>query len=107
AGAAAMAHITGGGITENLPRVLPEGMGAEIDLSAWPLPPVFGWLMATAGIDAAEMLKTFNCGLGMILVAPSRDAEAVEAALRAAGEEPIRVGELTAKAGVSYTGDLA
>ncbi|MEX2520387.1 MAG: phosphoribosylformylglycinamidine cyclo-ligase, partial [Paracoccaceae bacterium] len=64
AGAAALAHITGGGLTENLPRVLPKGIGAEVDLGSWPLPPVFRWLMAEAGIGAEEMLKTFNCGVG-------------------------------------------
>ena len=64
----ALAHITGGGLTENLPRVLPDGMGAEIDLAAWTLPPVFGWLAQTGGMAQAEMLKTFNCGIGMVLV---------------------------------------
>src|SRR5690606_3298729 len=61
-GVHALAHITGGGLTENLPRVLPEGLGARIDLAAMPLPPVFSWLRATGGVAEAEMLKTFNCG---------------------------------------------
>ncbi|QIE54655.1 phosphoribosylformylglycinamidine cyclo-ligase [Pikeienuella piscinae] len=107
AGAAAIAHITGGGITENLPRVLQGGLGAEIELSSWKLPPVFQWLMAEAGIDGPEMLKTFNCGLGMILVAPAPEAAAVEAALTDAGETPIWIGRLTGAPGVVYTGALA
>lgn len=107
AGAAALAHITGGGLTENLPRVLPKGVGAEIDLSAWSLPPIFGWLAAEAGIEEREMLKTFNCGIGMIAVAPADKAEAVEAALTAAGETPVRIGALTEGGGVAYRGALA
>jgi phosphoribosylformylglycinamidine cyclo-ligase len=65
-GVHALAHITGGGLTENLPRVLPEGLGAEIDLSSWALPPVFRWLAEEGGLDQAEMLKTFNAGIGMV-----------------------------------------
>lgn len=107
AGATALAHITGGGLTENLPRVLPTGVGAEIDLSSWSLPPIFKWLAAEAGIVEAEMLKTFNCGVGMIVVAPADKAEAVEAALSAAGETPFRIGALTSEAGVAYKGALA
>ncbi|WP_340110468.1 phosphoribosylformylglycinamidine cyclo-ligase [Pikeienuella sp. HZG-20] len=107
AGAAGLAHITGGGLTENLPRILPDGLGAEIDLAAWPLPPIFRWLMETAEIDGAEMLKTFNCGVGMIVVAPAAEADAVETALRAAGEAPFRIGALVSGAGVAYRGALA
>lgn len=107
AGAAGLAHITGGGLTENLPRVLPKGIGAEVDLSAWRLPPIFGWLMKEAGIDAGEMLKTFNCGVGMIVIAPAAQAGAIETALKVAGEAPFRIGALTTGAGVSYRGSLA
>ena len=101
-----LAHITGGGLTENLPRILPEGLGAEIDLGAWTLPVVFGWLRAQGGIDDAEMLKTFNCGIGMVLaVAPDR-AEALAEMLRAAGETVSRIGTVTPGAGIRYTGNL-
>ena len=61
-GVKGLAHITGGGITENLPRALPDGLDAEIDLSSWKPGPVFGWLSKSAGIEADEMLRTFNCG---------------------------------------------
>ncbi len=66
AGARAVAHITGGGITENLPRVLPPGLGARIDLGAWDLPPIFAWLRDQGPVDPSEMLRTFNCGVGLI-----------------------------------------
>ncbi|PZQ50501.1 MAG: phosphoribosylformylglycinamidine cyclo-ligase [Rhodovulum sulfidophilum] len=101
-----LAHITGGGLTENLPRVLPEGIGAEIDLDAWDLPPVFGWLRDTAGIAEAEMLKTFNCGVGLIVVVAPEKADAVAAALSEAGETVTRIGALTEGAGVRYAGAL-
>ncbi len=105
-GVHALAHITGGGLTENLPRVLPDGLGAAIDLDAWTLPPVFAWLRKRAGIADAEMLKTFNCGIGLILVvAPDRAAE-LAADLTAAGETVHALGRITPGAGVHYTGDL-
>jgi phosphoribosylformylglycinamidine cyclo-ligase len=63
----AAAHITGGGLPGNVPRVLPDGLHAVLDAAAWPLPPVFRWLSRTGGIAAAEMLRVFNCGLGMVL----------------------------------------
>jgi phosphoribosylformylglycinamidine cyclo-ligase len=105
----ALAHITGGGLTENLPRVLPGSLAAEIDLASFPLPPVFVWLKAEAGIDDAEMLKTFNCGIGMVVVAAEQDAETVSAALRKAGEQPWRLGRLVPRKGkqaVFYAGSL-
>ena len=67
-GVHALAHITGGGLTENPPRVIPEGLACEIDLSAWELPAVFRWLATTANMSQPELLKTFNCGIGMIAV---------------------------------------
>ncbi|TVR48984.1 MAG: phosphoribosylformylglycinamidine cyclo-ligase [Rhodobacteraceae bacterium] len=103
----AAAHITGGGLTENLPRVLPEGLGAEIDLGAWSLPPVFDWLMRTGGLDQSEMLKTFNSGIGMVLVVAPDRAEAISATLSDAGEQVARLGHLRAGAGIRYSGTLA
>ena len=102
-----LAHITGGGLTENLPRVLPEGLGATIDLSSWSLPPVFGWLRETGGMDQAEMLKTFNCGIGMILVVDAARAQALSEALTALEETPVMLGRVTAGQGVTYEGALS
>lgn len=90
----ALAHITGGGFIDNIPRVLPDGFGAKIDLSAIAVPPVFGWLAREGGVAEAEMIRTFNCGIGMVLVVEPAGADAVSAALRAAGEAVIRFGEI-------------
>jgi phosphoribosylformylglycinamidine cyclo-ligase len=73
----ALAHITGGGLTDNIPRVLPSGLAAEIDLGAFTLPPVFAWLQQEAGLDQADMLRTFNCGIGMVIVVGAHDVERV------------------------------
>lgn len=105
-GVHALAHITGGGLTENLPRVLPEGLGATIDLDAWTLPGVFGWLATTAKMAEPELLKTFNCGIGMILVVATDRADALAALLREAGETVTQIGTVTAGQGVSYRGSL-
>ncbi|MEM1079873.1 MAG: phosphoribosylformylglycinamidine cyclo-ligase [Pseudomonadota bacterium] len=107
-GVHALAHITGGGLTENLPRVLPEGLGIAVDLDAWDLPPVFGWLAAEGGLADAELLKTFNAGIGMALVVAADQAEALAATLRAAGETVHVIGTVVAdEAGaVTYTGSL-
>lgn len=102
----ALAHITGGGITENLPRVLPEGLGAEIDLSSWTLPPVFGWLADVAELDASEMLRTFNCGIGMIVVVDPARANDISAILQDAGETVHDLGRVVAGQGVRYRGSL-
>jgi phosphoribosylformylglycinamidine cyclo-ligase len=101
-----LAHITGGGITENPPRVLPEGLACAIDLGAWPLPPVFRWLAETAGMAEAELLKTFNCGIGMILVVAESEAEALTDLLTAEGEAVFRLGRIVEGQGVQYTGRL-
>ena len=103
----ALAHITGGGLTENLPRVLPEGMGAEISLDAWELPPVFKWMAETGGIAPAEMLKTFNCGVGMVLAVDASRAEAIAELLRGEGETVYMLGTVTGEAGMSYEGTLS
>ena len=105
-GVHALAHITGGGLTENLPRVLPEGLGAEIDLDAWDLPGVFGWLRETGGMAEAEMLKTFNCGIGMVLAVAADRADALAAELTEAGETVCMLGRVAAGEGVRYTGTL-
>jgi phosphoribosylformylglycinamidine cyclo-ligase len=96
----ALAHITGGGLSENVPRVLPDTVAARIDLAAIPLPPVFGWLARAGNLDDAEMLKTFNCGIGMVIVVARNAAGTVAANLRQAGENPVELGEITAPGGV-------
>jgi phosphoribosylformylglycinamidine cyclo-ligase len=106
-GVHALAHITGGGLTENLPRVLPEGLGALIDLEAWPLPPVFGWLAGIGGLDQAELLKTFNAGIGMVLAVDPKDLKTVRQVLEDEGETVFQIGRVQAGAGVSYLGSLA
>jgi phosphoribosylformylglycinamidine cyclo-ligase len=108
-GVRAVAHITGGGLSENLPRILGDGTVAAIDLDAWALPPVFRWLMSQAGLAEAEALKTFNCGIGMVLVAAPEAADSVAAALAQAGETVTRIGEVGEGDGpaVQYRGTLA
>jgi phosphoribosylformylglycinamidine cyclo-ligase len=105
-----LAHITGGGVTENLPRVLPEKLDAEIDLDSWRLPPVFGWLAREAGLPESEMLRTFNCGVGLIVVTDAARASDVIAAFNAEGENAFVVGGLQSAEGsepaVRYTGSL-
>ena len=105
-GVHALAHITGGGLTENLPRVLPDGMGAAIDLSAWDLPGVFKWMAATGDMAEAELLKTFNCGIGMILSVDAGQADALTALLQDAGETVTRIGSVTDTPGMAYSGHL-
>lgn len=102
-----LAHITGGGLTENLPRVLPDGLGAEIDLASWPLPAVFAWLAAEGRMETAEILKTFNAGIGMVVVAAPGDADTLSEVLTQAGERVYRIGTVTAGEGVTYSGSLA
>ncbi len=105
-GVHALAHITGGGLTENLPRVLPDDLGAEIDLNGWVLPPVFQWMAKIGGMSEAEMLKTFNCGIGMVLVVDPSRAEAIAQLLGDAGESVCTLGTVSPGAGVRYTGGL-
>jgi len=89
-----LSHITGGGLAENLPRVMPADAAARVDLSAFAAPPVFGWLAQTGRLDDTEMLRTFNCGIGMVIVADKARAHAVVAALQAAGEDPAVIGDI-------------
>ena len=104
----ALAHITGGGLTDNLPRVLPEGLSAAIDLSAWKLPSVFSWMKNVGDIPCEEMLRTFNCGIGMIAVVPKVHLNAVRTALEAAGEHVCIMGEMIPAADerIVYSCDL-
>ena len=95
----ACAHITGGGIPGNLPRVLPHGVRAVLDASSWPRPPIFAWLQEHGRIADDEMYRTFNCGLGMLVVVRPEDAERAQAQLAAAGEQVYRVGRIEAHAG--------
>jgi len=90
----AMAHITGGGITENLPRVLPEECQAVIDARAWPVPPIFGLIQAGGNVEDVEMRRTFNLGLGYLLVVRASDVDRATRALTAAGERVHEVGEI-------------
>ena len=90
----ALAHITGGGFVENIPRVLPDHLAAEIDLSRLSIPPVFGWLKREGNVDDAEMLRTFNCGCGMVAIVSADCAEAFMDVVREAGETPFLLGRL-------------
>ena len=105
-GVHALAHITGSGLTENPPRVMPEGSGLVIDLSSWTLPPVFRWLAETAGMAEAELLKTFNCGIGMVVMVAADRAEAIMALLQHHGETVTRIGVVEPGQGVRYRGHL-
>ena len=99
-GVKALAHVTGGGLIENPPRVLGEGQVLRLDLSAWDLPPLFAWLAEAGRLGRAELLRTFNCGIGMVLVVDPARAEAVAGALRGAGETEVRaIGAIAAAAG--------
>jgi phosphoribosylformylglycinamidine cyclo-ligase len=102
----ALCHITGGGFPDNIPRVLPDGMGAQIDLTNVPVLPVFKWLAREGGIAQNEMLRTFNCGIGMIAVVAAADADRVTAAFKQAGETIATIGAITASGGVTYSGTL-
>jgi len=105
-----LAHITGGGVTENLPRVLPPKLDAAISLDSWRLPPVFGWLAREAGLPESEMLRTFNCGVGLIVAADAARASDVIAALNGADENAFVIGTLVSaeasEPAVRYTGSL-
>jgi phosphoribosylformylglycinamidine cyclo-ligase len=95
------AHITGGGLPGNLPRALPEGFGARL-VGPWAMPPVFGWLARAGNVASAEMLRVFNCGVGMALIVS--DAEAALEMLRQAGEAPFLLGHVTDQAGIVIDG---
>jgi phosphoribosylformylglycinamidine cyclo-ligase len=96
-GVDALAHITGGGITENIVRVIPDHLGLEIDLSSWSLPPVFQWVQKEGNIAEEEMLRTFNCGIGLALLVSPEKLESVQQALTGLGEQVINLGRVTVK----------
>lgn len=104
------AHITGGGFTENIPRVLPEAVAARIDLSCVEPHSVFGWLQSTGGIAEREMLTTFNCGIGMVVIVSARHADAAMLSFAGNGEEAVRLGELVERGAgedaVQFSGQL-
>lgn len=105
----ALAHITGGGLTENIPRVLPNHLCAAIELSCWTPPPVFGWAARTGNIAEAEMLRTFNCGIGLAVICPGAEADALCGFLREAGEDAHPIGTLEPRENgpaVRYSGSL-
>jgi phosphoribosylformylglycinamidine cyclo-ligase len=95
----ALAHITGGGLIDNLPRVLPEGCAAEIDVGTWSLPPVFAWLRRAGGLAPLELARTFNCGIGMMAVVGPEQAKEAEWLLSRAGEQVHRIGRIVAGGG--------
>src|SRR5690606_21748467 len=86
-----MAHITGGGLTENIPRILASGLTARIEASSWPMPALFRWLKEAGNVADQEMYRVFNCGIGMVVVVAPEDAEAVSARLEQAGEQVFRI----------------
>ena len=108
-GIKALAHITGGGFIDNIPRVLPDDLAADIDLDAVSVPPVFGWLSKVGGMSEREMLRTFNCGVGMLVAVAPEDADKLVQSLVASGEIAAVVGRLTARADepVTFRGKLA
>jgi phosphoribosylformylglycinamidine cyclo-ligase len=91
----ALAHITGGGLPENLPRVLPEGFQAEIDANSWEIPEIFTWLRDAGGVAPAELLRTFNCGVGMVAVVAQDAADTAIDILASHGETAWRIGNIT------------
>lgn len=108
----ALSHITGGGLPENIPRVLPDGMVAAIDTDSWQLPPVFQWLKDAGGVASEEMYRTFNCGVGMVVCIPANQRELALDTLNALGEKVWQVGiieasdDATASASVRYAPGL-
>lgn len=91
-----MAHITGGGLLENIPRILPDGLGVELDARTWPLLPVFKWMKSAAKLDEEDMALTFNCGLGLVVVVKQDNVASVMSQIKAAGENVYEIGKVTA-----------
>jgi phosphoribosylformylglycinamidine cyclo-ligase len=105
-GIKALAHITGGGLVDNIPRALPKGLGARLDLSLVPVPAVFQWLAREGGSAENEMCRTFNCGIGFFVIAGRDHLDEVQQALIGSGETPVRLGEITAAPGMHFDGHL-
>ena len=101
------AHITGGGLTENIPRILPAGLGAMLDASSWTMPPVFRWLKTSGGLGDGDMARTFNCGIGMVAVVAKADADEAAQLLRAQGETVHRIGGVVETSGATVSIDNA
>jgi phosphoribosylformylglycinamidine cyclo-ligase len=93
----ALSHITGGGLTENIPRVLPAGTKAVIDTKAWEMPAIFEWLRDNGNVQASEMYRTFNCGIGMVIAVPANRANDAIAHLQASGETALLIGHIANK----------
>ena len=102
-----MAHITGGGLTENIPRVLPENCVAQIDAQSWPLPKLFQWLQQAGNVERQEMYRTFNCGIGMAVIVPAEQADAAQAFLAEQGETVYRLGTICERAGSEHQTQVA
>ncbi len=98
----AIAHITGGGLTDNIPRVLPRGLGARLDPGSWRSAPVWDWIRQSGRISASEMYRTFNCGIGMVVIVARAEVDAALELLRAAGEQASVIGEVVAGTGVQF-----
>jgi phosphoribosylformylglycinamidine cyclo-ligase len=105
-GVHAIGHITGGGLTENIPRMLPDDLGASINLSLLPKSPAMAWLANVGDVAELEMLKTFNCGVGMVLAVAADQGNEIEAKLEECGVQPIRIGSVVSEPGVHYSGNL-
>ena len=102
-----MAHITGGGLTENIPRVLPENCVAQIDAQSWPLPKLFQWLQQAGNVERQEMYRTFNCGIGMAVIVPAEQADAAQAFLTEQGETVYHLGTIRERAGSEHQTQVA
>ena len=102
----ALSHITGGGLPENIPRVLPKGTIAALDTQSWELPPVFQWLQNAGGVAQEEMYRTFNCGIGMTVICSEHCKDEVFYLLEKNGENPTIIGEVTSTNKVHYFGNL-
>jgi len=99
----ALAHITGGGLVENLPRILPENLSVSLNLGSWSMPAIFNWIWGTGKIEQPELLRTFNCGIGMAVIVSASEAAAVTAELTQAGEQVFTIGHVEARSGGAVT----